>query len=190
MVIHHPLSAAPAPVQPAIALVRRAGSYVPTPSDDIPGWSIAHGSMSIFVVRGTAPALLKQLSSFTQNAPPTEFCFVENAVLAGFQRLCSFRTWNDNWDAEGSRAPNPAVVDAATKVYSLLASHAVPNVQLSPDGYPMFLYDDGKLEGEIAVIATDRLEYYFTGDGPSDEDVAFTGDALPVELISHLTLHA
>ena len=173
---------------PAITIAGYAhGSLVPAIDDNL-SWRIANGSQTIVFVFATLGHELKSLSSVT-GTPPVEFGVVDNAILAGFDRLRAFRTWNENWDAEGGRAPDPLVVDAATKVYSLLALHKLPAVDLTPDGMPQFLYD-GLTRGEVIVTSDTTLDYFFADGGPADENVSIVAGTLPPDLVEHLSQHA
>jgi hypothetical protein len=163
------------------------GSLVPA-IDDNPVWRIAKGSQTIVFGFASLGHELKSLSSVT-GTPPVEFGVVDNAVLAGFDRLRAFRSWKNNWDAEGGCAPDPLVVDAATRVYSLLAQHNLPTVDLTPEGMPQFLYD-GLTRGEVVVTSDTTLGYFFADGGPADEDVSIVGGALPPDLVEHLAQHA
>lgn len=114
------------------------------------------------------------------------FVVVQNPVLAGLERLRAFRSWKDNWDAEGSKAPDPAVLETASKIFALLSVHRVPTVALSADGDPMFIYG-APLHGEVVVTGIDQIDYFFADDGaPEGESVGVGNATLPIDLIAHL----
>lgn len=105
--------------------------------------------------------------------------------LAGLERLRSFADFPENWNGEGGARPDRATVDAATKVYGLLAAVKLPQVSLNSLGQPMFLYD-GACRGEIVVTSADTLDYYFDDDdAPCGDDVAFQGQ-LPLDVIRYI----
>lgn len=124
-------------------------------------------------------------SSIDQH-PPLTFFIVNAPELAGLERLRVFKDWSDDWDAEGGKAPASGVVDAASKVFSLLSLHKVPQVTLTPDGHPMFVYG-APLNGEVIVTSETSFDYFFADDAaPYGEDVPFDGSSLPQDLLSYI----
>lgn len=118
------------------------------------------------------------------------FFIIDSPELVGLERLRSFKGWSDNWDAEGGKAPDPAVIDEASKVYSLLSRFRVPQVTLTADGLPMFAYGS-PLRGEVVVTGLGKLDYFFAAEGaPADEEVDFDGESLPAELTQYIAATA
>lgn len=151
------------------------------PANDQP-WSAVTRTETV-VWFATRPADQGRFAS-TKKVPT--FFILDAPSHAGLERLHSFKGWKDNWDAEGGVAPDPRVIDAASQVFSLLAIHKVPQVGLSSDGHPMFLYG-GSHRGEVVVTGVNTIEYYFANvGGPSAEDVVFDGERLPDEVVNYL----
>jgi len=148
-------------------------------------WDRVHGTRTVIYRYGEARPTTERLLTSSLNRT---FFFndVDSPELAGLERLRSFQRWGENWDAEGSAAPNPEILDAASRVFSLLSVHAVPQVTLTPEGLPAFLYE-GATSGEVIVTGPMMIDYFFTGDGPFDDDVDISADILPTALIEQLT---
>lgn len=114
------------------------------------------------------------------------FLVIDSPALAGLERLRTFKGWGDNWDAEGAKAPNPDVVDFASKVFGLLSVYRTPEVGLSSDGYPMFIYGQ-PYAGEILVSGPSSFDYFFANDDACEgEDVSLEDGALPAKLVASL----
>lgn len=136
----------------------------------------------------SAPAAPRQFGAPSEKK--LTFFIVDSPELEGLQRLRSFKGWSDNWDAEGGKAPDPAIIDEASKVYSLLSRFRVPQVTLTADGLPMFAYGS-PLRGEVVMTGAGKLDYFFAADGaPADEEVDFDGQSLPVELTQYIAATA
>ena len=133
-----------------------------------------------------APKQTSKHGLSTQGQKIATFVVMDNPALAGLERLRTFKGWQDNWDAEGSKAPNPDVVDSSSRIFSLLAVHKVPSVTLSAEGHPMFVYG-APLNGEVVVTGIDTIDYFFADDAsPEGEDVTVPHGALPDDLIAYL----
>lgn len=154
-----------------------------TTANDQP-WRRLSGTQTVFwwkTTNNSNPAGLSSVSSEIR-----EFFIVNNPTLIGLQRLRAFRSWGDNWDGEGSKAPNAEAVDFASKILGLLAMHRVPAVSLSADGSPMFIYGE-PLNGEVVVTGRDRFDYFFAADNaPEVENASLSNNSLPGDLIAYL----
>lgn len=166
------------------AYVPIADSLTPaitTPANDQP-WRTIGGTRTLLWFNSAAARGTAGYSA----APQATFFLFDAPELAGLERIRSFATWGDNWDAEGARAPNPAVLNDACLMFSLLAVHKVPQVTLTAEGHPMFAFD-GAVQGEVVMTEPGKFDYFFAADGaPSDEGVAFDGNALPKELLDYI----
>lgn len=118
----------------------------------------------------------------SESLPPS-FVITNHPAQAGLQRLRTFRGWKDNWDAEGSKGPELDVLNFADQVFSLLAIHNVPEVTLTAEGHPMFVYG-APVKGEVIVTGNKTISYFFLeNDAPEGEDVLI-GSFLPDDLIA------
>ena len=152
-------------------------------ADDRP-WRTLASTQTLFWHRAPAPAHGQARSSYAEQG--TTYFILNAPAHEGLERLRAFRGWSDNWDAEGSKAPHPTALDFASKVFGLLAVHRSPEVTLTADGHPMFVYG-APVNGEVVVTGPGTIDYFFADDGaPEGEDVAINEGALPRELVSHL----
>jgi len=156
--------------------------HVSSSVEDQP-WRTMAGTQTVLwhagpsAIRGTGYSSIKK---------PITFFLVDAPELAGLERLRAFKTWSDNWDAEGAKAPDPNLIDVASQVFSLLSVRRVPQVTLTADGHPMFVYG-APLQGEVVVTDLNKIDYFFAEENaPSDEDVAFDGSSLPLELLHYI----
>lgn len=164
-------------------------NYAPTvaPSADTSSigdlWDRAAGSQTVIWIYQRQDALPKRVSTVGD-----DFVFhtMSSPALAGLERLRAFEGWSANWDAEGSAAPNLAALDAASRVFSLLSIHAVPQVTLTPEGLPAFLYG-GAINGEVVVTSASTIEYFFADDDLFEQDVDISDNTLPSALRAKLT---
>lgn len=148
-------------------------------------WRSGWGTQTVVFFKGPAPTKTVGTSSLG-SAGDLSFVLIDTPVLAGLDRLRTFRDWQDNWDAEGARAPDVETLNAASKVFSLLAAHSVPNVTLDSDGQPMLVFN-GTLRGEVVMTSPSTLDYFFMDDdAPYGENATFVGDQLPPELVSYI----
>ncbi|WP_267348082.1 hypothetical protein [Sphingomonas sp. GM_Shp_2] len=153
------------------------------PAKDEP-WQAVRGTQTL--VWYYAPAHQPQVKRASSVAQPITFFIVNTPELEGLERLRTFTTWQDNWDAEGSAAPKAETLATAAKVFSLLAMHRVPQVTLTAEGHPMFTYG-APFHGEVVVTGRDTFDYFFANDtAPEGEDVQFNGTALPTALTDYL----
>lgn len=160
-----------------------------SPALDEP-WQIVHSTQTLIWYRADAQPVANAGYSSTGKIRPLTFFLVESPEIAGLERLRSFKGWADNWDGEGSKAPAADVLDASTKIFSLLSVHRVPKVMLTADGQPMFSFS-GDVRGEVVMTAVDRFDYFFAGPGePADEDVHFDGFSLPAQLTEHIEIRS
>lgn len=168
-------------------------AYIPTsetvkpaffvPENDQP-WRQISGTQTLMWYPAVKPAEERTLSS--SNKAVTHFIVLDNPSHAGLNRLRTFRDWPDNWDAEGSKAPDNQVLEFATKVFGLLCLYRVPSVTLSADGLPMFVYG-APIRGEVVVTSTSTIDYFFADDGaPEGDGVPVDHGALPSELVEYL----
>lgn len=160
-------------IKPALAVL----------ADDQP-WVASSGTQSLMWYRVPARAQRHGRSSKLEQV--TTFVIVDHPAHAGLERLRKFRGWTDNWDAEGSKAPDPAALDFASKVFGLLAVHRLPEVTLAADGRPMFVYGH-PLAGEVVVTGPSTIDYFFADDNsPEGESVTLEAETLPSALVSYL----
>lgn len=134
------------------------------------------------------PQIIEQNATRARESRGAEISIVHEIAAAprALARLRKFKGWTDNWDGEGSKAPNPAVLDSAGTILGLLAMHRVPSVALSAEGHPMFIYG-APIHGEVVVTGRDTFDYAFmSDDGPEHEGATLTNGSLPAELIKHL----
>ena len=108
----------------------------------------------------------------------------ELPVHVALARLRQYSNWGENWDGEGSEAPQRQTIEAASNLLGLLSSrHFVPHVGLNSLGQPMFLFSNSLYEGEIVVEDASNLSYFIRGG--IDDDYArlkSVGPALPRRL--------
>jgi hypothetical protein len=151
-------------------------------------WHPLLGTQTLYWFVTPAPAYSQGLSSVNQAVHT--FVILDHPAAAGLERLRTFKGWADNWDAEGGKAPDADTVDFATKVFSLLAVHNVPNITLGTNGHPMFLYN-GKIKGEVIVTSGQTIDYFFADDeAPEGEDVLLSDGFLPEELVGYIRASA
>jgi hypothetical protein len=106
-------------------------------------------------------------------------------------RLRSFRTWRQNWDAEGAEPPDPNLLERAIVLLSLLAPTRVRfGVGLDADSRPMFNIRDSIYDGHIVLENDGTLSFFFQRDNQelSGHNIPFDGRSLPVELEQSLEL--
>lgn len=156
---------------------------ISVPADAQP-WSLASTTRTIFW--RLAPAARAGGGRSSRGEPVSTFVIVDGPAHAGLERLRTFSSWQDNWDAEGSKAPDKAILDFASNVYGLLSVHRVPEVTLSADGHPMLIYG-APLNGEIIITGENTMDYFFESDeGPDEEGATLDEGALPENLTSYL----
>ena len=147
-------------------------------------WRTLSNTQTLFCYLAPRPSVKHGLSSHDEKI--STFVVLDSPALAGLERLRTFKGWENNWDAEGAKAPEPQVVDFATKVFSLLSVHRVPTVTLNAEGQPMFVYT-GSHPGEVVVTSVDRFDYFFAqDDAPEREDMTLVHATLPDDLIAYL----
>lgn len=172
--------------------------YTPIPNSYTPSayvtyvdepWRAGRGTQTMVFYKGAAPARMHGATS-VGGASDLTFVFIDTPVLAGLDRLRRFQNWKDNWDAEGARAPDPVALDTASKVFSLLSVHAVPDVTLDVDGNPMLIFN-APVRGEVVVTSPQSIDYFFVdGRAPYGEAVPFDGEHLPQELAAYVKAFA
>lgn len=156
---------------------------ISSPAVDEP-WRACSGTRTLFWYK--SPSQVQRVGRSSLDREIASFVIVEAPVHAGLERLRSFGGWQDNWDAEGSRAPEIGVLDFASKVFGLLSIHRAPEVTLSADGHPMFIYG-APLDGEVVVTGINTIDYFFADDAsPDGEDVALDESGLPADLLDYL----
>ena len=162
----------------------KAPTVAPSANESSVGdlWNRTPSTMTYVFAYQRCNALPKSVSTISKDLT---FVTLDSPALAGLERLRSFENWQGNWDAEGSAAPDVGALDAASKMFSLLAIYATPQVTLTPEGHPAFLYS-GAVNGEVVVTSATTMEYFFADDDVFEQDVAITGDALPDALRSQL----
>lgn len=159
---------------------------MPVSGNDMP-WEIASGTQTIIWQSAHVTRRSVQNSSFFEEQPPT-FFIVNVPEIQGLHRLRTIRGWRENWDGEGGKAPDPATVDTASVVFGILSVHRPPQIALSAEGHPMFLYG-APLNGEVVVTSPGTIDYFFADDGaPEGEDVKFDGFNLPQDLLDHISV--
>lgn len=142
------------------------------------------------VLRYSAPGPEPRRGVSSVGSEIQTFIILDHPAQDGLQRLRTFKGWQDNWDAEGGLAPDPAVIDSATTVFGLLSLHRVPDVALSAQGHPMFVYG-APISGEVVVTGVDELDYFFADDNaPEGEGVRLSREGLPAELVDYLVSHS
>lgn len=162
-------------------------TYVPAayyqPSKDEPYRNWAGTKTSEFVVKVDLP--IKRAVASSSNDVRSKFSTELSATMSALNRLRTFKTWKENWDAEGAPAPDSDSIEAATQVLSLLAlENVAPTVTLNSDGKPMLLINQWGLDGEITVTEPGEVEFFFDADEPLGDVVPFTGHALPEVLVN------
>jgi hypothetical protein len=147
-------------------------------------WDPLLATQTVYWFITPAPTHVYGLSSV--NKPVHTFVVLQHPAAAGLERLRTFKNWSDNWDAEGGKAPDPKTIDFATKVFSLLAVHSVPNITLSADGHPMFLYGEN-VRGEVVVTSDQTIDYFFDDEeAPEGDGVYLPHGLLPEELVGYI----
>lgn len=106
------------------------------------------------------------------------------APVRAIERLRSFKSYGENWDAEGAPAPNPEAIDAAVNLVGFLAPfRGRLRVALDALGQPLILLSAGAAEAELTVVDERRIEFSVLGDtDDADVDVIFDGTTLPERL--------
>lgn len=137
---------------------------------------------------GNFEAGTQNLPSFTQvpsvNAPVS-------SALKAIERLRKFEGWGDNWDAEGSPAPEAESLDAAVVLVGFLKQQKLEiAATLESQGKPMlFISGDGG-EGEVTVNSARSIDFVLFGVNGDDAgtDIAFDMNSIPNQLAD--SLHA
>lgn len=102
----------------------------------------------------------------------------ESPAVQALHILRKFRTWGDNWDAEGAPAPSAEAIDIAQNLLGHLKSFAVaPTAMLDSQGNPLLLLRYGGMEGEINVYRNALIDFMLQMPGSDPE---FEAD-LPTE---------
>ncbi|AHE55927.1 hypothetical protein NX02_21475 [Sphingomonas sanxanigenens DSM 19645 = NX02] len=74
-------------------------------------------------------------------------------------------------------------------MFSLLSVYRAPQVTLTAEGHPMFVYAK-PCSGEVIMTESGKFDYFFSDDdAPSDEDVAFDGLELPPALVDYISTY-
>lgn len=163
--------------------------------DDLPyageAWEIASRTITDRrILKWTSMPLDRRSVSATSSGAEVVLEPVRSPILAGLGRIRQFANLRDNWDAEGASAPRNDELDTAARVFGLIAEIKVPEVTLSCEGNPMLVFD-GTMRGEIVITGSDRIDYFFVGDGsPAEEDVDVSGESLPHDLTAFLASEA
>lgn len=107
-------------------------------------------------------------------------------LQAALGRLRKFKTWHENWNAEGAPAPDHQLIEAASNLLGLVGRYQSPKVMLSSDAVPMLLFSDAHFDGEITISAKNEIEFYFSAPMEVGDTVPFDGMSIPPALLGIL----
>ena len=107
---------------------------------------------------------------------------VENESDRALLRLRQFKSWPENWDAEGGAKPDRINIDRAIALLSQIATKPISfGVGLDADSRPMFSIRDSAYDGHIVVEPNGAVSFFFQRGTEilDDYDLAFDGQSLP-----------
>lgn len=115
-----------------------------------------------------------------------------STIDAVMERLRSFKTWDENWDGEGAPKPDHDIINAAIRLFSLLAPGAQEfGVSLDSNSIPTFYVRDSVYTGHIAVEREDEISFFFRkhdGEVIEEYEVRFGQREIPPPLQAALRL--
>lgn len=142
-------------------------------------WSAAAAGMSP----------IDQLSISSCSTPVFRRAYAPVSTPAGvlaLQRLRTFLTWSDNWDAEGAPAPDPKAIEAAQQILGFIQSYSVQlSTMLDANGHPMFFLRFPGGEGEININGDHLIDFAITlpnAETEAETDLEVSSEGLPPAL--------
>lgn len=123
-----------------------------------------------------------------ENRIPNKIIFGKNNLIESLHRLHEFKTWNANWDGEGSPAPNRDTIVSAMILLGMLfinTNGAAPYVTMNASSEPMFIFNENSIDMTITIKSKNEISFYIEkGDYEDAGLLDFDTENFPDELKS------